>query len=226
MRYRLRGQVARQQKGAVGLEQEPVCRDFTHQRQQMSAAPLVADPAGNADGQTHVEVGRELFARAGKTVSDTAGESVAMLAKNGYEVRMRVALMKKDRLADEAGELQLPMEGLLLDSARREVAKIIESAFAHRDHLRKGCELAQLRQQFARELFRIVRMNTRRRKEVAGVSARQFDRVMRAGTVAAGDDHLDHAGLRRPCNHSVTIIIEAVVSEIDADIYQGTGYHV
>ena len=71
-----------------------------------------------------------------------------------------------------------------------------------------------------------MRMNSRRGEQAAQVALRHCDCLARAGTRAAGYYHLDHAGLCRTCNHSVTIAIEAVVSEIDADIYQGTGYHV
>jgi hypothetical protein len=68
-------------------------------------------------------------------------------------------------------------------------------------------------------------MNTCRGEQAAEVALCHCNRLARAGTGAAGYYHLDHAGLRRACNHGVTIAIEAVVSEIDADIDQGTGYH-
>jgi hypothetical protein len=139
---------------------------------------------------------------------------------------MRVALMKKDRFADERSQLQLAMERLLLNGARREVAIVVESAFTHGNHFGTGGELTQLRPQLIAELACIVRMNTRRGEQAAEVALCKSDRLVRARAVAAGYYHLDYAGLRRPCNHGVTIAIEAVVSEIDADIDQGTGYHV
>ncbi len=68
-------------------------------------------------------------------------------------------------------------------------------------------------------------MDTSSREEPAWVSARDRDRLMGALSVAARDDHLNHASVRSASNHGVTIAVEAVMSEIDADIDQGTGYH-
>jgi len=72
----------------------------------------------------------------------------------------------------------------------------------------------------------MVRMDTRGGEQYSGVALSKFYGLARARAGAAGYYHLDHAGLRRTCNHGVTIAIEAVVGKIDADIDQGTGYHV
>src|SRR5262245_32533349 len=67
-RFRLRLQVARREVGRVGLEQQAIARDLAHQLQQVLAAPLVADPAGDADVEAEVEIGAQLLALAGEAV--------------------------------------------------------------------------------------------------------------------------------------------------------------
>jgi hypothetical protein len=149
-----------------------------------------------------------------------------VLTQDRDEIGVCIALVKKNRLADLHGELQLAMEGRLLDGAGRQIAVVVESAFAYRYHLPQRCELTQVRQQSIAELARMMRMNTRCGEQPSGVALRKFYGLARARTGAAGYYHLDHAGLLRACNHGVTIAIEAVVGKIDTDIDQGTGYHV
>jgi hypothetical protein len=148
-----------------------------------------------------------------------------MLLQNRYKIGVCVALVQEDRLAHESRELQLAMERLLLHGARRQIAKIIEPAFAHRDYLRKCCKLTQFCQQILRELFRVVRMHACGRKQPPGMSTSHLDSFTSAGSARASYHHLHHASCHRACNDRVTISIEAVVSEIDTDIDQGTGYH-
>ena len=59
-RFRLRAQVAGREVGRVGFQHQAVRRDVLHQGEQVRAAPLVADPAGDADVQAEVEVGVQL----------------------------------------------------------------------------------------------------------------------------------------------------------------------
>ncbi len=55
-RRRLGFEAARQQVGRVGFDHQPSAGMQLHQRQQVQAAPLVADPAGDADGQVQRQV--------------------------------------------------------------------------------------------------------------------------------------------------------------------------
>ena len=64
------------------------------------------------------------------------------------------------------------------------------------------------------------------------MTAGQGKRIVATGTIAARYDHLDHARPGGPCNNGITIGVETVMSEVDADIDQigtdidpGTGYH-
>ena len=225
-RFRLAGQVTRQKIRPIGLEQQPIRWNLAHERQQVRAAPLVADPPGDADRQIQFQAGCELLARAGKAMGDPAHERRAVLFQNSYKIRVCIALVQKNRLTDARSELQLAMKRLLLHSARRKVAKVIESTLADRDHLHERCKLAQLRQQLLSELFGVVRMYARGREEPPGMGTGHFDSLAGARTARASDDHLHYASGHRARNDRLTIGIEAVVSEIDTDIYQGTGYHV
>ena len=58
-----------------------------------------------------------------------------VLAQDGDEILMRIALMQEHGLAGGGGDLELPAEGATLQVARGEVAEIVEPAFAHRDHV-------------------------------------------------------------------------------------------
>src|SRR5882757_10840284 len=64
---------------------------------------------------------------------DAAGELAAKVLEDGYEVLVRVALMKKHRLTRGHGDFQLCDEGGALRGRRREVAEIIQPAFADRN---------------------------------------------------------------------------------------------
>jgi hypothetical protein len=186
---------------------------------------LIADPSGDANIEIHVQIGRELRVVARKAMGDTADERGAVLAQNGYKIIMSIALVQEDRLTDLCGQLELAMERLLLHGARREIAKIIEPAFADRDHLRQRRELPQLHQQFFSQLFGVVRMNAGRGKQHARMSPRHFDSLAGAVPARASHHHLHHASGHRASNDSLAVRIEAVVSEIDTDIYQGSSYH-
>ena len=64
----------------------------------------------------------------------------------------------------------------------------------------------------------MVRMYTRRRKQVARMRSRQSDGLARAFLAGTRDDHLHHAGLACAFQDLVAIGVETVVGEIDADV--------
>src|SRR5579864_8529605 len=74
-----RAEIAWQQIGAVGLEQQPASGDGAHERHQVSPTAFVADPAGDTDGEPELEVGFELRGAAREAVRD-ACVAGAMLA--------------------------------------------------------------------------------------------------------------------------------------------------
>src|SRR5688572_17528982 len=70
-RLRLRLEISRRKVGRVGLEQQPLARDLAHQLEQVRAAALVADPAGDADVQAEVEISLQLPALAREAVGNS-----------------------------------------------------------------------------------------------------------------------------------------------------------
>src|SRR3989440_6666806 len=82
-------EIARREVRRVGLEEQPVARDLAHQLEQVPAAPLVADPAGDADVEAEVEVGLQLLLAAGKAVRDRFFHLVVL--EDLGEPRMRIA---------------------------------------------------------------------------------------------------------------------------------------
>ena len=67
---------------------------------------------------------------------DAAGEARPILAQDRNEILVRVALMQEHRLAQLDGELQLLAKRCQLRLARREIAEVIEPAFADGDDFR------------------------------------------------------------------------------------------
>src|SRR6185312_4300265 len=163
-RGRLGVQVARQQVGAVRLEEESVRGNAPHQLQQMRAPPLVADPTGDADRQPELEITLELRGATGETVRDAPGEGRPVLAQDRDEVRVGIALMQEYGLATARCELQLTVKGLSLDGVRGVVAIVVQSTLTHGDDLRRARQVAELRETRG-QLGRVVRMHTRGREQ-------------------------------------------------------------
>jgi len=65
----------------------------------------------------------------------TADQAAAEILEDCFEVFVGVSLMQKHGLSDGHGQFQLRDEGGSLRRARREVAEIIQAAFADRDDL-------------------------------------------------------------------------------------------
>src|SRR6185437_5539628 len=116
---RLRVQITREQIGTVRFEQQPVRGYAAHQGEEVSAAPLVADPAGDPNRETEVEISVELVGTAGETVGHASAEQRAtVFPQNRQEVLVCIALVQEHGLADPCGQFELTMEGLLLHRAR------------------------------------------------------------------------------------------------------------
>ena len=215
-------EVARQKVGTIGLEHQPLARHLWHECGEVRAATLIADPAGDADRQTELQIALQLLSRAGEAVSDAA-PARGVLAQYGDEIIVRVALVQEYRLANLRGELELAVERLLLRRAGREVAEIIEPALSDRDHLGNACELSERGKTRGIELRGVVRMNPRGGEESLGILACESQRAHAARECRAGDHHLHDAGRARPRDHGITIAIVAVVCEVDADVDQPWG---
>ena len=75
---------------------------------------------------------------------DAAGEAAAKILQNRRKVVVRVALVQEDGLAGLGRDFQLRDEGRALRIGRREIAKIVQAAFADRDDLGQAQQFAQL----------------------------------------------------------------------------------
>src|SRR5690554_7489988 len=101
----------------------------------MMPAPLVAEPAGQADMQVQVEGAVEGVALGGEAVGHGVADVVAPGAEHLPHAPTRVPLVDEERLAAGGGDLQLGLEGVLLLRRRGEVAVEVEPALAHGHHL-------------------------------------------------------------------------------------------
>src|SRR6185437_3527642 len=119
---------------------------------------------------------------------------------------------------------ELLLERRALRRPRRQVAKIIETGFAHRDHFRFAREVAQKRIRFGTVTARMMRMHARRRVQDAGMFAYKFQRMRAALARRTGDDHSFHAGLARALQHRIEVAAEGLVGEVGTDIDQLHGY--
>jgi hypothetical protein len=134
-RLRLRFEVAGQQIGRIGLQHQPIGRNARHGSAQVRAAAFVANPAGDADAQPERQIVLEFGNAAGEAMCHSADEPAVKLPEYGLEIVVCVALMKEYRLRDGHGDLQLSEECRALRRGRREVAKVVEAAFSHRNYM-------------------------------------------------------------------------------------------
>ena len=214
-------QITGQEIRAVSLEQQPTSRNLAHQRQKVCASTFVADPTGNPDRKVHLEIARELRLGAGKTVRHTSAQTCAVLAENRNEVLVCVPFMQKNRLADPRGQLELAMKRGALRLRRREIPKVIETAFADGHDLVQAGERLNLRKQIVGNVRCVVWVHARRCEQSSRVRTRQGDRLLRAGTAGPRYDHLYDTGGVGALQNRVTVDVVTVVTEVDTDVYEG-----
>ena len=143
-----------------------MCR--TTSRKCMPAA-LVADPAGDADIQAEIEIGARLVDPGGEAMRDAAARR-ADIAQDRQEILVRVALMQEDRLA-HSRRAQLLLERVQLRLARRKIPKVVEAAFADRDHFGLARQLARSLNCAASSSDGVMRMNAGRAAQALRIVA-------------------------------------------------------
>ncbi len=212
----LRAQVARREIGRIGLEQQALVRNVAHQLEQVRAAALVADPAGDADMEAEVEIGVQLVLLAGEAMRHRLAH--AMVAQDLGKARMRVARVQEEGLAQLQAELELRDEPFLLVGMRRVVAVEVEAAFADGHHPRVLRQLAQLADGRGTAIARMVRMHAGggMEPEPAGDLRRQL--ALEHG--GPGDDDARNARHPGACHDRFEVVVEARVREIGADVGQ------
>src|SRR5262245_58021487 len=136
---------------------------------------------------------------------------------------MGVALMQEHGLAQPNRKVELAPEGDELRRTRRQIAKIVQSAFADCDDLGRCSEHRELFQRRLIELGCVMRMNACCAPEALRIATDQFDRGTRARQRAAGDQHVRDADVSRAPDYVRSIAVETVVGEIDADVDERGG---
>src|SRR5262245_55314042 len=128
-----------------------------------------------------------------------------MLAKYCHEVAVSIALMQEDRLSDTRGDPQLLGECRALHISWREIAEVVEPAFADGHGLRPACELFKLAKQGWRQLGGVMRMHAGSREQSPLVLQREPRGLVRTQTTGAGHHHLRHTCSGRSGHHGVTV---------------------
>ena len=131
---------------------------------------------------------------------------------------MGITLVQEQRLARVHGELQLALECAPLRRTRREIAEVIQPAFADRDHFRMRMQCAQLGVAFVGVFARVVRVHAGGREQESRMLACQLQGLRRALARSAGDDHLRDPGIARALQYRVEVVVETVVAEVGADV--------
>jgi len=135
---RSRPQIPRQQIRTIGFDQQALGGDIAHQLQQMRAAALIADPAGNPDVQPQIQVSVKRSAIAREAVHYGVAQQIAARPDHRQKTCVGVPFMQKQRQAGAPRMFQVPFKHPLLLAAGREIAKEIQARFPDRHHLGRG----------------------------------------------------------------------------------------
>ena len=165
-----------------------------------------------------VEAFETLGLGAGETVHDRRRDAAFVLAQDRDEIGVRIALVQKQRLAGVDRDVELALERPALRRARREIAEVVQPAFADRHHFRPHDQRAHLGIGLGGVFGRVVRMHAGGRVQHARVRAREFERLRRALAAGAGDDQLRDTGRACPREHRVAVVVEGFVGEVGADV--------
>ena len=123
----------RRQIRTIGLKHdrsEPTSRTASRSALRVGKGQHAADPEQEAE---LVDVGARLFGSSGEAMHDAAHPAFPALAQNGGEIFERIALMKDDRHAGFARDVELRAQHLGLDVARAVIVIIVEAGLADRD---------------------------------------------------------------------------------------------
>lgn len=216
-------QIARQQIGRIRLNDQPVGGNLSHHLAQVQAASFVADPAGDADVQVEIQIGTDFVHAGREAMRDTTHQARAVLLQDRDEIFVGVALMQEYRFAQRNRQLQLAAKCVALRVARREIPEIVEPAFTHCNDLRCSCQRGEFQPLLCLQLARMVGMDPGRTSKPLRMVAHEFDSGATAGNRTAGDDHSSDASVQRAFDDGIAIGIEAVVTQVQADIDECRG---
>ena len=149
-----------------------------------------------------------------------AAQASAKVREYGLEVLVRIALMQEYRFADGHRHFQLRDEGGSLRGGGREIAEIIEAAFADGDDHGLVQQFEQRVAQPGIETAGVMGMHARGAPERAGMGVGQRRRRARAGHVGPGHHLTRHAGGDGTRHDRRPIRGETHMGQIGSDIDQ------
>ena len=141
-------------------------------------------------------------------------------AQHRHEVAVRIAAMQEQRFAEPDRERELPLEGAALLVRRREVAVVVEAAFAHGRAERILGEFRQGVESRRVEVDRVVRVTACGGAHQARRRVGEAERAAGALDRGPGDDELVDPRGERTAHHILAVGIVAVMREVDADVDQ------
>jgi ABC-2 type transport system permease protein len=215
---RLRAHRARQQVGRVGFDHQATGGNVLHQFAQVQAAAFVAQPAGDAHVPVLVEVIEQLFARPREAMHHRGPQPAVEIAHRRHEVGVRIRWCRNSGLPVSAPICRLHLERPALRRPRREIAEVVQPAFAHGDDFRQGLQCAHLGIALGGVLGGVVRMHAGGGEQLARMGACELGRHGRMRAAGAGDDHPRHPRVACALQDRGAIVVEAVVGEVGADV--------
>lgn len=151
---------------------------------------------------------------------DTVRQLRTIFTQDGQKVCMSVALVQEHGFADTDCEFKLLCEGCALNVSRREIAEIVQSAFACSDDFDCLCEFGEFGECCTIEIACMMRMNTGSTAKMPGICAHERNGCTCTGDGAACDHHAGDASGDGLLDDALTVLIKAVVSQIESDIDQ------
>ncbi len=88
-----------------------------------------------------------------------------MLFEDRHEILMSIAFVQKHRLSDARRYFKLLVKRCALNVAGREIAKVVETAFAYRNDFGFSCQLFESCQRVSRHFRGMVGMHSGCREE-------------------------------------------------------------
>jgi hypothetical protein len=193
----------------------------------MVAAPFVADPARNANVKVAVEVVLKLVAGASEAVNHRAWQAREPAVQHFDEIRVRISLVKKYRQLIFGANFKLFLKCSNLNRLGREIPEEIQSAFATSHYFRLLNKGPESRFGAGFEQVRgVMRVNAGRATHGFRPLTDDFQGPHGAGQRCPGDDHSRDARGLSARDHGGTVVVEAVVPKVQADVDEaerGTG---
>ena len=168
-----------------------------------------------------VQTIEQLLAGAGEAMHHRRAQAAVEVLHHRHEIVVRIALMQEQRLAIVGSQLQLALECPALCGPRREIAVVVQPAFAYRHHFGMCMQFAHFGIALVGVFQRLMRMHAGGGEQFTWISPRQDQRLRRMLAAGAGDHHLRHTHGARALQHRLAVVVETVVSEVGADIDQG-----